>query len=380
MKVLVLYEYPPTPGGLATQGDLLYRGLLEMGVDVHAAHFESDQEKEWYYRWFKPDVVVGIGYWGYTPHLILNPKKFGALAVPWLVADGYIANYQDVLNALPLILVTSNWVKEMYVRDGIDGGKIEVLPVGCDTDSFKPYSKDDPKIKAVREALDISPDELMILTIGGDAASKGGREVMQALAAIDKQVPKWKYVCKVWPQQRTSIQDASDEELAERLGIEKKVIYAVNTISRNFMPYLIAACDIYAAPSRLEGFGMPQIEAGACGKPVLSIKAMGMLDTLIDGETALLAGVANKIVVNEVILGKESGFEPNHKVVFTEPRTVDYRADVQDIEKYMLTLMNDAALRDKMGKAGRERVVANFDYRVVAKKFVQIINDKLGIY
>jgi hypothetical protein len=32
-----------------------------------------------------------------------------------------------------------------------------------------------------------------------------------------------------------------------------------------------------------------------------------------------------------------------------------------------------------MGKAGRERVVKNFDYRIVAKKFVQILNDKLGI-
>jgi len=379
MKVLVLYEYPPTPGGLATQGDLLYKGLMELGVDVHAAHFESDQEKEWYYRWFKPDVVVGIGYWGYTPHLILNPQKFGALAVPWLVSDGYIANYQDVLNALPLILVTSNWVKEMYIRDGISGDKIEVLPVGCDTDTFKPFKWNDPKIIAVREALGIAPDELMILTVGGDAASKGGREVMEALASIDKKVPKWKYVCKVWPQQRTSIQDASDEELAESLGIDNKIIYAVNTISRTFMPYLIGACDIYAAPSRLEGFGMPQVEAGACGKPVLSINAMGMLDTLVHDETALLAGVAQKIVVNEVILGAAAGFEEGHKVVFDTPRIVDYRADVPDIAKYLELLMNDASLRDKLGKAGHERVVANFDYRVVAKKFVQIVSDKLGI-
>ena len=379
MKVLVLYEYPPTPGGLATQGDLLYKGLMELGVDVHAAHFESDQEKEWYYRWFKPDVVVGIGYWGYTPHLVLNPQKFGELAVPWLVSDGYIANYQDVLNALPLILVTSNWVKEMYVRDGINGDKIEVLPVGCDTDTFKPYSKDDPKIVAVREALGIAPDELMILTVGGDAASKGGQEVMKALAIIDNKVPKWKYVCKVWPQQRTNIQDASDEELAESLGIEKKVIYAVNTISRTFMPYLLGACDIYAAPSRLEGFGMPQVEAGACGKPVLSINAMGMLDTLVHGETALLAGVAQKIVVNEVILGAAAGFEEGHKVVFDTPRIVDYRADVPDIANYMEMLMNDASLRDKLGKAGHERVVANFDYRVVAKKFLRIMSERLGI-
>jgi len=37
------------------------------------------------------------------------------------VADGYIAEHREVLNALPLILVTSNWVKEVYIRDGIKG-------------------------------------------------------------------------------------------------------------------------------------------------------------------------------------------------------------------------------------------------------------------
>ena len=124
---------------------------------------------------------------------------------------------------------------------------------------------------------------------------------------------------------------------------------------------------------------MPQVEAGACGKPVIGIKAMGMLDTLVDGETALLAGVAQKIVVNEVTLGDESGFEDNHCIKFSVPRTVDYRANIQDIAKDLLTLMNNAALREKMGKAGRARVVENFDYRVVAKRFVQIMQEKLGI-
>jgi glycosyltransferase involved in cell wall biosynthesis len=167
--------------------------------------------------------------------------------------------------------------------------------------------------------------------------------------------------------------------MATHLGIEKNVIYATNTISRNFMPYLIGACDIYTAPSRLEGFGMPQVEAGACGKPVLGIKAMGMLDTILDGETGFLAKVARKIIVDQVMLGDESGYEDKHRVIFKEPRTVDYRANVHDIAKYLMILMTDANLREKMGIAARERVVKNFDYRVVAKQFVQIISDKLDI-
>ena len=144
------------------------------------------------------------------------------------------------------------------------------------------------------------------------------------------------------------------------------------------MPYLIGACDIYTAPSRLEGFGMTQVEAGACGKPVLGIKAMGMLDTIIDGETGFLANIARKIIVDQIMVGEESGFEDKHRVVFKEPRTVDYRANVHDIAKYLMILMTDAKLREKMGKAARELVVEYFDYRIVAKRFVEIISDKLG--
>jgi glycosyltransferase involved in cell wall biosynthesis len=379
MKVLVLYDYPSGTGGLATQGALLYRGLHELGVDVCPVHFESAQEKEWYYRWFKPDVVVGVGYWGHTPHLVLHPKRCGVQAIPWLVADGYIANYQEILEELPLILVTSRWVKKMYIRDGLSGNNIEVLPVGCDTDAFCPRSKDDPKIKAVRESLGVADDQLMILTVGGDASSKGAQEVMQAMAINDTKAPDWKYVCKVWPQPRTEAQNLIDLQLATQLGIEKNVSYATGVISRNYMPYLLAACDIYAAPSRLEGFGMIQVEANACGKPVVGIKAMGMLDTMVHGETAFLASVAQEIRIRETVLGDESGYEAHHKVTFKKPRIVDYRASIHDIANYLMDLMTDEKLRNKMGQAGRKRAIELFDYRVVAKKFVDLVSKKLGI-
>jgi starch synthase len=379
MKVLLLYDYPPSPAGLATQGNLLHRGLEEIGVDVHSVNFESAQEKEWYYRWFEPDVVVGVGYWGHTPHLVMHPQRYGVMPVPWFVADGYIANYLEILEALPLILVTSNWVKKVYMRDGLSGKNIEVLHVGCDTDTFRPQDKNDPKVTTVREALGVSPDQIMILTVGGDAASKGAQEVMQALAINDQQALDWKYVCKVWPQPRTEEQNLTDFQLATHLGIEKNVVYTTSRVSRNFMPYLIAACDIYAAPSRLEGFGMIQIEANACEKPVIGIKAMGMLDTLVHGKTAFLAEVAQEIRLRETMLGDESGYETGHKHTFKRPRIVDYRASVHDIANYLMDLMQKPELREKMGKEGRQRVVEHFDYRVIAKKFVEITSRRLDI-
>lgn len=379
MKVLLLYDYPPSPGGLATQGHLLHRGLEELGIDVYSVNFESAQEKEWYYRWFEPDVVVGVGYWGHTPHLVLHPKRYGVIPIPWLVADGYLANYREILEDLPLILVTSNWVKKVYMRDGLSGKNIEVLHVGCDTDSFLPRSKTDLKVSTVREALGVSPEQIMIMTVGGDAASKGAQEVMQALALNDIEAPDWKYVCKVWPQPRTEEQNLVDLQLATHLGINQNVVYTTSRVSRNFMPYLLAACDIYAAPSRLEGFGMIQIEANACEKPVVGIKAMGMLDTLVHGKTAYLADVAQEIRLKETILGDESGYEAGHKFVFKRPRVVDYRASVHDLANYLMDLMKNPQMREQMGKEGRKRVVEHFDYRVIAKKFVDIVSKRLGI-
>jgi glycosyltransferase involved in cell wall biosynthesis len=219
----------------------------------------------------------------------------------------------------------------------------------------------------------------MILTVGGDAASKGAQEVMQALALIDAQAPDWRYVCKVWPQPRTVKQNLIDLELAAHLGIDKKVTYRTNVVSHNFMPYLLAACDIYAAPSRLEGFGMIQVEANACAKPVIAINAMAFLDTMVHGETAFLAKVAEERKISKAVFGEGHGIDDSHRIVFRNPRTAEYRASVPDIAKYLLTLMQDSGLRRRMGEAGRKRVAELFDYRQVARRFLKTVSDRLGI-
>jgi len=377
VRILMMYEFPAPPAGLATQGALLYRGLQEIGIECRAVHLSGDLEKEWIYRCFQPDVAIGVGYWGQLPELLVHPRKFGVEPIPWLVADGWVANYQRELNSLELILATSGWVKEAYTRDGVDPHRMVVLPVGCDVESFRPMPRDHPKVRAVRDSLGVTDDQKLILTIGGDGASKGSREMMMALAKIDKTIPDWRYVCKVWNQNRTRRQNALDMSLADELGIRDKVKYVDGVLSREYMPYLYNACDLYAGPSRQEGFGMPHVEAQACGKPVLSVDAMGIKETVVHGQTGLLARVARWTSITEAEVGPDQGYTREFEVRFDQPKVIALRADIDDLARYAQNLLTDDALAAKMGAAARVHVQKQFDYRLLAQKVVGLIEERI---
>ena len=214
MKVLVLYPHPPEPDGVSMQGHYLIKGLRENGVEVLPCDRENNIQKEWSYKSFKPDVVVGIGFWGDVPGLIDDPHLYGMKTVPWFNADGWVANHHEKLNKLPLIIATSNWVKSTYIRDGVKGDNIEVCHIGFNPETHHPISRKDPRIKKLREMLDVAEDEKLILTIGGDVTSKGAQEMLKALAKVDKQFTKWKYVMKAWNS--FSAQDHGKEEIISR--------------------------------------------------------------------------------------------------------------------------------------------------------------------
>jgi starch synthase len=252
-----------------------------------------------------------------------------------------------------------------------------VQPIGCDVESFRPIPCSDPRVRAVREALGVSEDERLVLTIGGDGASKGSQEMMAALSRIDAQFGKWRYVVKVWNQPRTQEQNRIDLALAEELGIRHKVSYVDGVLSREFMPYVYNACDIYAAPSRQEGFGMPHVEAQACGKPVLSVDAMGIKETVIHGQTGFLARPAQWISITEAEAGPAAGYPETRIVKFDKPKTIAVRASVDDLADYVLRLLADDKLAARMGAAGRAHVEQAFDYRDVARSVMGVMRDRL---
>jgi hypothetical protein len=86
------------------------------------------------------------------------------------------------------------------------------------------------------------------------------------------------------------------------------------------------ACDIFVAPSRFESFGLILLEAMMFAKPVVCCRAGGMPEVVVDGETGLLA-------------------EPG---------------DAASLERCLARLIGDAALRGKLGEAGRRRYETRF--------------------
>ena len=116
-------------------------------------------------------------------------------------------------------------------------------------------------------------------------------------------------------------------QLIEELKLDpEKIVFLSGSWSRNFMPYVLNAADVYAAPSRLDGYGMIQVEAQACGTPIISIDAMGPKETIVHGETGFLARVDHTIDLESELVNPDMGFKRDGRIVFGEPKTLSLHA------------------------------------------------------
>jgi glycosyltransferase involved in cell wall biosynthesis len=231
------------------------------------------------------------------------------------------------------MFTTSEWVRQIYKRDGVDVSKIIPQHIGIDTDMFRPVQDQNINI-AIRRMLGVRDNEKMILTMGGDVTSKGAQEMMRALSEINKEFKDWVYVCKSWPSECAHEWREKEERLADELGIREKIIFIDDAWSPEFMANVINACDIYAAPSRIEGFGMIQVEAMSCAKPVISINKGGPAETIIDGKTGLLARSDKEIQLNEEWAFPSMENATKQIVKFDSPKTIDYSLNVDDLTKH----------------------------------------------
>jgi alpha-maltose-1-phosphate synthase len=111
---------------------------------------------------------------------------------------------------------------------------------------------------------------------------------------------------------------------------------------------------------------MIQVEAEACGTPVISINTGGPADTIIHGKTGYLASIGEEIKLDSEWAWEHMGFDADHRIQFDEPKTFAYRANIDDLAKYTLELLQDDKKREEMGQNAWEYAQETFHYKRIA--------------
>lgn len=233
------------------------------------------------------------------------------------------------------IVASSDFAVENLGRIGFNGTKVHKLTPAVDTSVFFPESPD----AGLRERYGIG-DALVVMTVARLIPRKGHDRIIRALAALDGQVPPFKYVIV-----GGGSREAELRALTAALKLQDKVIFAGIVAGEDLNRHYNLA-DIMAMPNieiagDLEGFGMVFLEANAAGKPVIGGRSGGAAGAVADGESGFLVDAGHE---GELIVA-------------------------------LRKLLTDGALRRDMGREGLRRVRAEFAWESRAAMLKQINDD-----
>lgn len=372
MKILLLVA-----GGwisFMNQGRSLQAALASIGVKAEllfAGSRPSDLTHTPDLRPYKDHLVVPVGAWQDYGRLIEPALRAGCRVLPWIVADDTIPpEIVAKLNTLPWFLTTSNYCHDRFVHDGIPPEKIGILYETVDEDIWRPLTIKQQDTLLDYLSINESDSTVMpasfnlrkarqenvpiLLTVGGDVTSKGALETIAALHKLNTQIP-WLWIIKTLPYVY-SFQCAA-KEYAEMGELALRVKYIVGEFSHRFLSQLMSLCDIYVAPSRGEGFGLPLAEAQMCGKMVITHDATSTREVIVEGKTGLLA---------------------RHHAVHDKKRSV--RADVDSLAEQLHTALTNRALRHKLSEQARPIAIQRFGKESVARQFMAFAQEFAAQY
>lgn len=185
------------------------------------------------------------------------------------------------------------------------------------------------------------PRSPVILTVGRWLATERYKGMDTLIIALPRLLTRW-------PQLQLVLVGEGDdrawlEDLAEKSGVALHVHF-VSKLSYAELASCYAACDIFALPSRGEGFGLVYLEAMAFAKPVIGGAHGGAPEVIKDGVTGYLV----------------------------------HHGDAVQLATCIETLLRDPALARSMGERGRERVTNEFRFNVFAKSLKKILREQCG--
>jgi len=165
------------------------------------------------------------------------------------------------------------------------------IPNGFDEKKFYRMDKD-----KCREKLNLPQDRKIILTISNLVEVKGHKYLIEAMKEIVKK--RRDILCLIIGS--GNLKTMLENQIKE-LGLEE-FVKLLGGRPHNEIAFWMNACDLFVLPSLSESFGIVQIEAMACGKPVVATKNGGSEEIITSEDYGLLCEPANPKELAEKIL------------------------------------------------------------------------------
>lgn len=266
---------------------ILYKPL-NCKIDIAHAHYNmpySDYSALRYAKRNKVPLVV-------TYHADAQ-ESGGNLIRNWAQKVYNKSLLKNVLDGADVIITTSNsYIDESkFLGDYRD--KIEVIPNGINLEEFNiKLSKEE-----CRNKLGLPHDKKIILFFGNIVAYKGPRILLKAFSKVKSHFKDVKLVFAGRGEMQEEL-----TKLSVELGIKDDVLFT-GYVDEKLKPFYYRSADIFCLPSitMAEAFGIVNLEAMACGIPVVSSKLGGIPDVVHDKKTGLLVKPGDKKALEEAL-------------------------------------------------------------------------------
>jgi alpha-maltose-1-phosphate synthase len=276
-----------------------------------------------------------------VPHVVtahsLEPLR------PWKaeqLGGGYALSgwaERTALEAADAVIAVSGAMREdiLGCYPALDPDRVHVVHNGIDTGLYRP----DPGTDVLRR-VGLDPDRPYVLFVGRITRQKGVPHLLRAVRDIDPAAQV--VLCAGAPD--TPEIDREFRDLFEELSrVRAGVHWIPQMLPRAEVIQLLTHAAVFVCPSVYEPLGIVNLEAMACGTPVVASRVGGIPEVVEDGVTGLLVAADDDF---------EAGLA----------RALD-------------TVLGDREAARRMGEAGRERAVGEFGWDAVARRTVRLYEE-----
>ncbi|WP_153397496.1 glycogen synthase [Ornithinicoccus halotolerans] len=353
------YGYP-TPEALADAN----AALRTLGVDLTMAHdvASSGARLVHSHTWYANlaghlgSLLAGI------PHVVtahslepLRPWKAEQLGGGYRVSS--MAEQVAYEGAAAVIAVSEGMRQDVLASyPQVDPDRVHVVHNGIDASLWQPDVSE--QARAVARGLGMDPDRPSVVFLGRITRQKGLPYLLRAL----RELPDGVQVVLLAGAPDTPQIAAEVEGLVARLREERRaedaVLWVDRMLPRAEVVAVLSAASVFVCPSVYEPLGIVNLEAMACGLPVVATATGGIPEVVVPGETGWL------VPVEQVADGTGTPVDEDRFVA-------DFAAALRDA-------LADPQRARAMGEAGRRRAIEHFSWTAVAERTVAVYEQVLS--